>query len=391
MSRSQLRSAQTIALLAVLTLAVVAGVVLIVGTPVAPDSAPIGADASDAYESVDGVDATRTTVVERGDSVRRTVARVQLRPGTDHRRIEVREATDRLHEVVVENDSTVWMYDRDADEVSRFSSSGSVVGPTFGDRVERMFERLDVTRDDESSTATGVSPLPVVPQDAAGPTADASDTAALQLSYQGTGIVDGREAYVLELAATDEDEEAFRQTVWVDARHFFPLQRHTTWSEDGVQMAVRTVYEDVTFDPGFTNDTFTFDPPATAEVETLETPDRTAYASADDLRAATNLTVPDPDVPESLRLAVATETNGEVHGVGLQYVNDTASVAVAKYDRTFPPRGDRETTVAGRNATISLGSTTSVSWNCGEYRYTVRGEGVSVDALVAVAESVGCA
>jgi hypothetical protein len=210
------------------------------------------------------------------------------------------------------------------------------------------------------------------------------------LSYRGTGVVDGREAYVLELAATDEGG-TFRQTVWVDTRHFFPLQRHTTWAEGGEQVSVRTVYEDVTFDPGFTNDTFGFDPPASADVETLETPDRTVYASADDLRAATNLTVPDPAVPESLRLAVATETSGEVHGVGLRYVNETASVSVAKYDRTFPPRGDREVTVAGRNATVSLGRTTSVSWNCGEYRYTVRGEGVGVDALLAVAESVGCA
>jgi len=390
MSRSRLRSARAAALLAVLSLLAVVGVAATFGAPAAPSSAPIGADAGDAYESVDGVDATRTTVVERGDEVRRTVAHVQLRPGSDHRRVEVLESTDRLHEVVVENDSTVWLYDRDDTQVTRFSSSGSVDGPSFGDRVERRFERLDVTREGESATVDGVSPLPVVPQDAAAPPTAASDTAALRLSFEGTDEVDGREAYVLELSTPGEASGDVRQTVWVDAQHFFPLQRQTSWTEDGERVAVTTVYENVTVDPGLDDDAFTFDPPANASVETLETPNRTAYASVEALRAASNVSVPDPAVPESLRLAVATETTGQVHGVGLRYVNDTASVSVAKYDRTFPPRGDREATVAGHEAAVSLGPTTSVSWNCGEYRYTVRGEGIDVDALLAVAESVGC-
>lgn len=390
MSRSRLRSARVSAVLVVLSAAAVVAAVAAFGVPAAPTSAPIGADAGHTYESIEGVDATRTTVVERGDDVRRTVADVQLRPGTDHRRVEVVAATDRLHEVLVENDSTVWLYDRDADEVTRFSASGPTTGPTFGDRIERLFERLNVTRSDESATVGGVSPLPVVPQGAANPTADTSDTAALRLSFQGTGVVDGREAYVLELASTGDDADAFRQTIWVDTQHFFPLQRQTVWREDGERVAVTTVYEDVRFDPGLDDDTFTFDAPANASVETLETPERTAYATVEQLRAATSISVPEPDVPGSLRLTVATETAGEVHGVGLRYVNETATVSVAKYDRTFPPRGDREVTVDGQDAAVSLGSTTSVSWNCGDYRYTVRGEGVGVDALLAVAESVGC-
>ena len=390
MSRSRLRSARVTALLAVLSIAAVVAVVVTFGAPAAPSSAPIGADAGDAYESIEGVDATRTTVVERGDDVHRTVASVQLRPGTDHRRVGVVEATDRRHEVVVENDSTVWLYDRDTARVSRFSAYGSVGGPTVGDRVERLFERLDVTRADESATVGGVSPLPVVPQDAASPATDASDTAALRLSFEGTGEVDGREAYVLELSTAGDESGAFQQTVWVDTQRFFPLQRQTSWTEDGQRVAVTTVYEDVTFDPGLDDDTFSFDVPANASVETLETPERTAYASVEELRAATDLSVPEPDVPGSLRLAVASETTGQVHGVGLRYVNETAAVSVAKYDRTFPPRGDREVTVAGQDAAVSLGSTTSVSWNCDEYRYTVRGEGVGVNALLAVAESVGC-
>jgi outer membrane lipoprotein-sorting protein len=392
MLRSRQRSGLATVALVVLVVAVVAGALVAFGGPATPDETPIGAEAGDAYEATDGVEATRTTVVDRGGDVHRTVADVALRPGTGYRRVEVLEATDRRYDVVVENGSTVTLYDRDENAATQFSVSGTGAGPTFGDRVERLFDRLSVTDADSTETAADVSPLPVVPAGANSPaTGAATDTAALQLSYEGTEAVDGREAYVLRLAAPEDAERDFEQRLWVDRSHFFPLARHTTWTdENGQRVTVETTYEDVDFDPGLDAETFTFDPPANATVETLETPERTAYASVERLAAETNVSVPDPEVPGSLRLTAATETTGEIHGVGLQYVNETASVSVAKYDRTFPPRGDREVEVAGNDAAVSLGTTTSVSWNCGDYRYTVRGGGVSVETLLAVAESVAC-
>jgi len=394
MLRSRQRSGPATVALVVLAVAVVAGGLVAFGGPATPSETPIGAEAGDAYDALDGVEATRTTVVEHGSDVHRTVAHVALRPGTDYRRVEVVTATDRLHEVVVENGSTVTLYDRDENAAERFSASGTVSGPTFGDRVERLFDHLDVTDPDGAGTADDddddISPLPVVPAGANTPAADTAtaDAATLELSYEGTEAVDGRDAYVLRLTAPDG---AFEQTLWVGHEHYFPLQRRTTWTdEDGQRVTVETTYEDVTFDPGLDEETFTFEPPANATVETLDTPDRTAYASVDRLAAETNVTVPDPDVPPPLRLTAATETTGEVHGVGLEYANETASISVAKYDRTFPPRGDRTTEVAGRDAAVSLGSTTSVSWNCDEYRYTVRGQGVSVETLLSVADSVAC-
>jgi len=391
MLRSRQRSGPVTVALVALAVAVVAGGLVAFGGPATTsETTPIGAEAGDAYDALDGVEATRTTVVEHGSDLHRTVAHVALRPGTDYRRVEVVTATDRLHEVVVENGSTVTLYDRDANVAERFSASGTVSGPTFGDRVERLFDHLDVTDPDGAGTAEDVSPLPVVPAGANTPAADTAtvDAATLELSYEGTEAVDGRDAYVLRLTAPDG---AFEQTLRVGREHYFPLQRQTTWTEaDGQRVTVETTYEDVAFDPGLDEETFRFEPPANATVETLETPDRTAYASAGRLAAETNVTVPDPDVPAPLRLTAATETTGEVHGVGLQYANETASISVAKYDRTFPPRGDRTTEVAGNAAAVSLGSTTSVSWNCDAYRYTVRGQGVSVETLLSVADSVAC-
>jgi len=52
--------------------------------------------------------------------------------------------------------------------------------------------------------------------------------------------------------------------------------------------------------------------------------------------------------------------------------------------------GERQVTVGNRTAEVARGPTTSVSWNCDEYRHTVRGEGVPVSLLVEVARSVQC-
>ncbi|MFC3478586.1 LolA family protein [Halobacterium litoreum] len=380
-----------VALAVALAASAAVGGVLAFGSPGAPTPDPIGLDASEAYDDVDGLQATRTTVVERGGETHRTVAEVRLRPGTQYRHIAVEAATDRRYELVVANGSALALYDRDANAVARFGLSGPVDPRTPGDRIEALFERLNVTAPDGSaSTTASVSPLPVVPRTDDGPTPTATDAGHLRISFDGTATVDGREAYVLRVSEAAGAASDFEQTLWVDAEHFFPLKQRTEWADGGESASVTTTYENVTFDPGLGDDAFAFDAPANATVETLDTPEQTTYATVDRLREATDLAVPRPDVPVSFRLAYASKTNGEVSGVGVQYVSETGSLSVAKYSRTFPARGDRTVSLGETEAAVSVGSTTSVSWNCGDYRYTVRGQGVPVDVLVSVAKSVAC-
>jgi outer membrane lipoprotein-sorting protein len=377
----------------VVALAVTASVggALAFGTPTAPTPAPIGTDAGEQFAALDGVTGTRTTVVERAGTVRKTVARVALDPGTEQLRVRVVESDGRRYDRRVSNGSVVSLYDRDSGEVLRIPLLGTRSGPTAGDRVERRFERLGVTSAESSDTVsvTGVSPLPVVPAAGDTPGPKSTNVGQFRLTFDGSETVSGRTVYVLRLTEPGAGD-GFTQTLWVDIEHWFPVKQRTSWTEDGERVTVTTTYSNLSFDPGLRDSAFSFDPPADATVETAETPKMTTFASVDALRAASNVSVPDPALPASFRSTYASETTGEIHGVGLRYVNETARITVGKYNRTFPARGDREVTVAGHDAAVSIGPTTFVSWNCKDYRYTVRGQGVPVEVLVAVAESVAC-
>lgn len=373
---------------AVVAAVVVAGALWLVAAPEAA-SQPVGADAADRYAAVDGVTATETTVLERGDRTTRTVAEVAFRPGADHRRETVLAGGGR-YDVTVTNGSAMWLYDRDRGLAKRVPLSGPPDrGRSRADRVERLFAALDVTRRSASASAAGpsIAPLPVVPRSDGGPAGAAN--ASLGVRYDGTATVGDREAYVLRVAPRAEDA-AYEQTLWVDTEHFLVLRQHTEWVDGDTPVAVTTTYTNVTVDPGLGDGAFAFDPPANVTVERVDAPETTAYDSAAALREATNVSVPSPSLPASFRLTYASETTGDVHGVGLRYADETGRITVAKYNRPFPVDGDRAVTVAGREAAVSYGPTTSVSWNCGDYRYTVRGQRVSASALVEVARSVGC-
>jgi outer membrane lipoprotein-sorting protein len=364
------------------------------GAASSTDSTPLGTNASERYAALDGLDATETTVIEHGDERRRTVAHVSLRPGTGKQRTVITHGPSRRYERRVSNGTVLWLYDRDGNTATMLPLSPDTDATSRGARIERLFTRLNVTDPDETTAVPvtpGVDPLPVVPHSGAGPPVSESVTGSANhgVSYNGTASVDGRETYVLRL--TSAASSGYEQTLWVDTEHFFPLKHRTAWTDDGERVTVTTTYTNVTFDPGLSPETFQFDPPRNATVERPSTPEVTTHGSIAALRASTDISVPDPDLPATFELVYASQTTGKARGVGLQYVNATSTLSVAKYNLTYPVRGgDKRVTVAGREAVLSLGSTVSVSWNCPAYRYTVRGSGVSRERVLAVAESVAC-
>ena len=387
-------SLTTVVVAAAMLAVLVAAGVWLLASPAAPGGDPIGANASEQYATVDGMTATETTVVERGDVHSETVARVAFRPGTELRR-ETVVSGDRRHEVTVSNGSVLWLYDEDTGIAKRVPLSQPPAGEaTRGDRIERLFTALNVTEASVAETAEveSVSALPVVPQAAsAGNASWATSDGPLDIRYDGTETVDDREAYVLHVQpASATGEPAFSQTLWVDTETFFPLQQRTEWVDDGTPVSVTTTYENVTYDPDLDESEFRFDPPADASVETVQAPNTETFENVRALREAATAPVPDLRLPPTFELTYATETTGRIHGAGVRYANETALVTAATYNRTFQNEGDRTVTVGDHEAVVDVGPTTSVSWNCGDYRYTVRGEGVSASFLVAVARSVDC-
>lgn len=234
-----------------------------------------------------------------------------------------------------------------------------------------------------------ISPLPVVPETSAAAGAPTATNDSVAVSFEGTETVDGREAYVLTVEPAG-DSAAFEETLWVDRETFFPLQRQTSWTDGGTPVSVTTTYENVSMNPGLDAETFRFDPPNDVTVETPKTPQTTAFDSVAGVRAATTAPVPTLDMPPSFHLTYATATDGRIHGAGVRYANETALVTAATYNRTVPIEGERTASVGDHEAVVDVGPTTSVSWNCGDYRYTVRGQAVSAEFLVELARGVDC-
>jgi outer membrane lipoprotein-sorting protein len=375
---------------------VVVGLEALLGGDGPPEDG-LGANVSTRLDSVDGLTATREVTITRGTETSRTVERVALKPGSGKIRTELLSGPG-LNDVRVSNGSLLWLYDRDTDTVKRFSRESSATGSRL-DRIPSLVAQLNASVGETADTSeeVGVSPLPVVPdgghsQDAVGP---AGTQGSYTVSYQGTDAVDGRSTVVIELVQSSPVSEPvanFTQTLWLDSDRYYPLKQQTGWTQGGKRRVITTTYRNVTFNPGLDTETFVFDPPANATIETPETPDQQQYDSIGALREDARLSVPTPTVPESFTLVRATRTTGRIDSIGLRYANSSRVLTVAKLSPSIEPRTDGENlTVAGRQATYrNLGPKQVITWSCDGVQYKVGGRNVPQPQLVDVARSVGC-
>ena len=296
--------------------------------------------------------------------------------------------------VTVSNGSTTWIYNRSTDRVQilRVDTDRSI-NQSLTEPMTTIFQRL---ADGSDGDRAEVPQLPVVPTPAAGSTPPAAGSLSMygnvSLAYDGTETVDGREAYVVDIVPEDEGSMG-NVTMWIDSEWYYPLRTTTTIELDDETQTITSTYRNVTFNPDLAADTFRFDPPANATVvEQTFTSD--SFEARAGLDAATEMDLPQPEVPDSYRFASGERfsNNGTVSAT-LQYTNGTANLSVIKRERLDDPVGndDGETVdLGGVEGTVdSFGDTTTVSWRCEEYAYTVLGP-QSRGTLVWVARSVGC-
>ncbi|SEF73885.1 LolA family protein [Halobellus limi] len=362
------------------------------GAAVTDGEPRVSANVSERYRSVDALTATRSIEIRtNGTTTTRTVADVTLVPGTDRERVRFRQDGSRRYERRVSNGSTLWLYDRDRQTVTTVDLSGPPTRSVLPGRLQRLVAEAGLTDSSGRPQKPAVAPLPVVPRrDGAqfGPATDGEYT----VRYVETASVGDREAHVLSVAPRGNRTDAgYRQRLWLDTERFYPLRTQTVWTDDGTRRSVTTTYTDVTFDASVSAAAFRPDIDSETTVDQLESPDTEWYRSADRLSARSSIAVPDPSVPSEFSLTYATRTTGRVRGVGLRYATDGSRLTVAKYNFTYAlDEDERDLTIGGRPATLDRGPTTSLSWACGRYRYTVRGTGVETDRLVAVGRSIGC-
>lgn len=388
----------------IVLIAVVGGIVAVWPSGSQETAPPVGHNASERIAALDGINATIETTIERAGETDRMVQEISMRPGTGEMRAETIAGNGST--LFVSNGSVLWMYDREANEVSRLTAGGfGGMADQQGERIERLFTRLNISRSavDESqhlAPTSGIAPLPVVPagQDA-GTASPAAADADFGVRYNGTDTVDGREVYVLTLSTpTDAPGNTlgnYTQTMAVDSEWFLPLQTHTEWTLNGERVEVTSTYRNVTVNPGLDDALFEFEPPADATVDDIGNLDVRQYESVAALRANASVSVPDPAVPPSFELDAARSTSGQFRSLSLQYSNATAQVVISKSNVTNATAGQESdgerVSIDGREGTYrQIGSSALVSWSCQEYRYSVTGTGVSKALLVEVAESVAC-
>lgn len=377
-----------------------------------PRAGTVGQNASDRLASMDGFNATVKQTFTGPNTTGNSTVRRSARPGTGMFR-EAPVSGDRVGRLTVSNGSTRLIYDRQNNSVTVVSTDAAE--PRYvrqGERIERLFARLNVSRaaiDEQKrvSPAAPVVQLPVAsPRQQSTVERANTSTGNVTLVYNGTTTVSGRETYILEVSSRSPSRASprsftnFSQRLYVDTEWFLPVRTEASFEVDGDRFRTTRVLRNVSINPGLDDSLFRFTPPDNATVGSpLPELDTSVYRDRAALAANTTLPVPDPDPPESFSLDSARLTTGEVRSLSLSYLNDTAALSVGVTSRSVfnatPNTTNlslgRNLTVNGQNATYNRFATTrAVSWSCGGYQYSVSGQGVPRDLVVRVAESVEC-
>ncbi|WP_233263398.1 outer membrane lipoprotein-sorting protein [Halorhabdus sp. CUG00001] len=345
-------------------------------------------------QTVDELDTVEATIVSSLDGTAISKHQTVFEFGTERRRARTQASGSET--LVVANESVTWRYDRAANTV-RLTHHGADSGgrntTEYAKVLQSMFGRLSANGDD--ANADGVLNPLILPstgssgQPYAGVLEQFTDAS---LSYAGTEAVDGRETFVVEIVPGG-DTQASNMTMWLDQEWYHPIQWQATISGENGPQTVTTTLRNVTFNPEIPAGTFTFEPPANATI-VERTVTSQSFDSRADLAAASEMTIPEPSVPDSLAFDSGRRfnDNGTVR-TSLQYTNETATLRVTKAD----PRGDIETLTEGERLEINgqqaIGQTfdsgTSLRWSCGGYRYSVFGD-ISGETARAVGESIDC-
>jgi len=377
---------------------IVAFAVLLIGSSVAvgvwvsadSEGPDFAVSVTDRYDSLDGFTADKETVVNRDNRTSRFLDRVYRRPGTGQYRFE--DVTDGPtgREIQVSNGTTLWIYTHGSAEAKRID--GVNTSRALPSRLDRLFAIIERGAAEGGGEAHDIDPLPFVPESS---DQTAGIAGSMTVSYDGTDTVDGRSASVLHLESNTSTAGVvadFQQTLWIDTEWYVPIKRTTEYVRDGDPVSITTTYRNVTFNPGLSAETFRFDPPPNVTVVDTDSARQQEYVDIASLRAVASFSVPNPTVPETLRLVDATRTvTDRVRSIGLKYANETSVLTVSKSNLTrYVPSTDGEAvTVGDWNATLrNLGTELRISWTTPNARYSVAGSGISKSALLEFARSV---
>ncbi|MFA9415290.1 outer membrane lipoprotein carrier protein LolA [Natrinema sp. HArc-T2] len=374
-------------ILAVGATVALAGCVSYPGRDDPPSSEDLVRDAIETRRRMTNLQARRTMTVETPDETVERTERIARKPPAKQR-IEVRESTDPdvpVGAVTVTNRATTWEYNPSTAIVDKQYHPNKV----DTDRTRLVLESLL----EES-----------------------------RLGYEGSEMIDGREAHVIEtkpptddigpaislvvgettfvvpLRATgDPDAMDVTRTVWIDDEYRYPIKERNTVSIDGeTRHELAVTYTDLAIDVGLEPGTFTYDPPNDA---TVVTDGRKPLGVFESRAAAADVApydLPEPAIPASYTLdRVTVVEKAERFGTTTTlWYNDPNVVARELYVavrevQRFSPDVLEEIEFDGHTAYRRDGRIQSVFWTCDELNYEV--SSLTDDApLLEIASSIGC-
>ena len=295
-----------------------------------------------------------------------TTSEVWIKP-PDKYRSEPVDSDAETSMTTISNGTTTWIYDSESNTVTTTrhdASGGGAFNLTNSERVRKLLDEFEV----ESA---------------------------------GTDTVAGRDAYVLELAATNEtvdDVEYEEYRLWIDAEYWYPIKHSTTISTDGsgdTALADETFestveFESIEFNTGVGDERFEFTPPEDATVTDRQI---TTFASASAAAEAAPMDVSLPDdlpVDHELEHATLEEHEGNAT-VSLSYRKGEEEYFSVMITQSEPvsQRGE-STELDGVEATLdTLGDRTSLQWSCDGLAYTVFGP-FGEETIREIGERIGC-
>ena len=390
----------------------------------------LGVNAADRIRSVDGLTATLHRRIkgvgglvsnDTTDESIETVQRVQAVPGTGKQRVRVLESYTNESESTdlrVTNGSVSWRYNRATNNVTRLRVTAP--GRQY-ERIEQLFTRLHRDRptsedDDATGPSPGLSPMPGTgPISGSGMTTPQLPAGQFGVSLERAAEVDGRTTYVLQIQPETDGNQSrlqnYTQTLWIDAETFFPIKQYTAFGTDEGRFSVTVTYRNLSFTDGFEPGTFTFEPPADANVTAKNPVSGESYDSPE--AAVENASFPavEPTVPPGFEFTSGQTTETEfTRLMTLSYRNETSRLFVTASvtnESALPEnltaangteangtgddaRDGERIRLGNRTVRYSAGLSKSVSWSCGEVEYSVGGSFVSKPLLIEVAESMPC-
>lgn len=357
---------------------------------------PESDEIAETYESLGAYNATYVTNISSVDGTTVHISEIVIRPGTNER-YERTLSNGSTRTVSVSNESATWEYD--------LSSQTAVRGfdtTTRRQKQHRQVRRVVARINNDGRSTTPAFPL-IPLTSGVGP--DPSDLGiSTTASYEGTQTISDREAHVITLGSANDTrtERTWEWTYYLDTQQFVLLGTEFSLTAADKQVEASQRLRNVTFNPDLPDGLFEFTPPADTEVRTLgSNVERQRYESREQLAAAADMEVPDPDVPATLKFdegrrelrldtGYAMRTTEEVT---LRYTGDLAALTVSKQNLTF----DREPVGAQQAVEINNGSgiftpligENLVQWQCSNSSQTVRGP-LSKQQLVSVAASIEC-